>query len=194
MKALDDAEGTMATQRTVLTAAESSEGFLLLDSSLNPLFVNSAAAEILSYPRKPEKQKKLDDFLVTKIRSTLFSERASRASSPVTTFQSGRRVYQCRSYRFNAFAKGEPGASLAVLLERSPRGPIPLVHVSEKFHLTNREQEVFQYLSDGRTTKEIALGMEISPNTVKAFLRVIMLKMGVSTRSGIVGKAISTQL
>jgi len=184
----------MATQRIALTAAESPEGFLLLDSSLNPLFVNPAAAQILSYPQKPEKQKNLDDFLVNKIRSTLFSGRGSRVSSPVTTFQSGRRVYHCRSYRFNAFAKGDSEASLAVLLERGPRGSIPLVHVSEKFHLTNREQEVFQHLSDGRTTKEIALGMEISPNTVKSFLRVIMLKMGVSTRSGIVGKALSTQL
>jgi DNA-binding CsgD family transcriptional regulator len=31
--------------------------------------------------------------------------------------------------------------------------------------------------------------MAISPNTVKAFLRMIMVKMGVSTRSAIVGKA-----
>ena len=30
----------------------------------------------------------------------------------------------------------------------------------------------------------------ISPNTVKALLRVVMIKMGVSTRSGIVGKII----
>jgi DNA-binding CsgD family transcriptional regulator len=186
--------GTMATQRTVLTAVKSSEGFLLLNSSLNPIFVNPAAAEILSYPQKPERQKNLDDFLVNKIRSTLFSERGSRVSSPVVTFQSGRRVYYCRSYRLNALAKGDSEASLAVLLERGSGGSIPLVQVSERFHLTNREQEVFQYLSDGLTTKEIALGMEISPNTVKAFLRMIMLKMGVSTRSGIVGKALSTRL
>jgi len=181
----------MATQRTALTAADSSEGFLLLNSSLNPIFVNRAAAEILSYPQKPERQKNLDDFLVNKIRSTLFSERGSRVSAPVATFQSGRRAYQCRTYRVNALAKGDSEASLAVLLERGLGKPNPLVQFSERFHLTNREKEVFQYLSDGRTTKEIALGMEISPNTVKAFLRAIMLKMGVSTRSGVVGKALS---
>jgi DNA-binding CsgD family transcriptional regulator len=184
----------MVTQRTVSNAAKSSEGFLLLNSSLSPIFVNRAAAEILSYPQKPEKHKNLDDFLVNRIRATLFSERDSRVSTPVATFQSGRRVYQCRSYRVNALAKGDSETSLAVLLERGAGGSIPTVHVSEKFHLTNREQEVFQYLSDGLTTKEIAVGMEISPHTVKAFLRVIMLKMGVSTRSGIVGKALSTRL
>ena len=30
--------------------------------------------------------------------------------------------------------------------------------------------------------------MNISPNTVKSFLRIIMIKMGAGTRSGIVGK------
>jgi hypothetical protein len=51
-----------------------------------------------------------------------------------------------------------------------------------------------QYLSEGGlTTKEIAARIRISPNTVKSFLRSIMLKMGVTTRSGIVGKAIATK-
>ena len=38
--------------------------------------------------------------------------------------------------------------------------------------------------------KEIAIRMNISPNTVKAFLRLVMVKMGVSTRSGIVGRVV----
>jgi DNA-binding CsgD family transcriptional regulator len=33
--------------------------------------------------------------------------------------------------------------------------------------------------------------MNISPNTVKTFLRLIMLKMSVTTRSGVIGKLIS---
>jgi DNA-binding CsgD family transcriptional regulator len=36
--------------------------------------------------------------------------------------------------------------------------------------------------------------MNISPNTVKAFLRLIMVKMRVSTRSAIVGKALTAAL
>ena len=43
-------------------------------------------------------------------------------------------------------------------------------------------------LLQGLTSKEIAVRMGISPNTVKAFLRLVMVKMGVSTRSGIVGR------
>jgi hypothetical protein len=45
-----------------------------------------------------------------------------------------------------------------------------------------------EFLLQGLTSKEIANRMNISVNTVKAFLRLIMVKMNVSTRSGIAGK------
>ena len=32
--------------------------------------------------------------------------------------------------------------------------------------------------------------MQIAPNTVKTFLKLVMLKMDVSTRAGVVGKVI----
>ena len=54
----------------------------------------------------------------------------------------------------------------------------PLSHVSERFHLTPREQEVVQYLVEGLTSKEIAVRLEISPNTVKAFLHSVMITSG----------------
>jgi DNA-binding CsgD family transcriptional regulator len=105
---------------------------------------------------------------------------------------SGKRLYLCRSFRANALSNSRP--LVAVLLERVSAASISLTQVSERFHLTTREQEVLQYLSEGGlTTKEIAMRMGISPNTVKSFLRLIMLKMGVSTRSGIVGKAMATK-
>ena len=46
----------------------------------------------------------------------------------------------------------------------------------------------------GFTSKEIAARMKISPNTVKAFLRLIMLKLRVSTRSGIVGRILESHV
>jgi DNA-binding NarL/FixJ family response regulator len=89
---------------------------------------------------------------------------------------------------------GDSQAALAVLLERaSAKSAASLAQLSEKFHLTTREQEVAQFLLQGLTSKEIGLRMQISPNTVKAFLRLIMVKMGVSTRSAIVGKAFTTE-
>jgi DNA-binding CsgD family transcriptional regulator len=173
------------------SAAASTEGFLLLDSSMHPIYANRVAMEILSYPQKPQMQKNPDAFLAAKILATLFSVKGSKEPRLVNEFCSGRRRYQCRAFRVDATGNGKSHGSVAVLLERLSPGSFCLGLVCEKFHLTSREQEVLRHLLVGRTTKEIASGMEISPHTVKAFLRMIMVKMGVSTRSAIVGKALT---
>lgn len=168
----------------------SSAGLVLLDSQLNPVFVNCAAAQILSYPQDPQTLKDLDRFVARKIRSYLVSKKSSDEPAFPYEIRSGRRLYLCRSFEGNSVTKRLDHPLVAVLLERSPARPAPLRQISERFNLTIREQEVLEFLSHGLTSKEIAGRMEISPNTVKAFLRLIMIKMGVSTRSGIVGKAI----
>ena len=58
--------------------------------------------------------------------------------------------------------------------------------------LTPREREAMALLLHGLTSKQIAERMHVSPNTVKAFLRLIMLKMEVSSRSAIVAKIMMT--
>jgi DNA-binding CsgD family transcriptional regulator len=63
-----------------------------------------------------------------------------------------------------------------------------LNQLSIDYHLTGRELEAIEGVVLGLTSKEVALRMSISPNTVKAFLRLVMGKMGVTTRSGIVAK------
>jgi len=68
-----------------------------------------------------------------------------------------------------------------------------LSQVGKQFNLTQREQEVLEYLLQGMKSKEIANRMNLSPNTVRAFLRLIMIKTGVSSRSAIVGKIVMTQ-
>jgi len=60
--------------------------------------------------------------------------------------------------------------------------------IGVEYHLTDREQETLMGVSMGLTSKQLAERMGISPNTVKAFLRLIMIKMGMTTRAGVVGK------
>ncbi len=180
-------------QKNAMAMSISSDGFLLLDSSMNPIFVNPAATQILAYPRKPETERDLDSYLASKIRLTLFLEEPSNGSALVPKFQSGRRTYLCRSFRVNGMTNGNSQAALAVVLERAAAKSASLAPLAERFHLTMREQEVAQFLLQGLTSKEIGLRMQISPNTVKAFLRLIMVKMGVSTRSAIVGRAFTTE-
>ena len=168
-------------------------GFIALDSSMSPIMVNRMAAEILSFPQKPEGLKRLGGMLVSRIRSMLLSKQPKGDAPVVSGFRSGKRYYSCRSFRVDSFNKGYDEMSIAILLERGASEAVSVVQAAEKYRLTAREQEVLRYLLDGLTSKEIADRMSISPKTVKGFLRLIMVKMGVSTRSGIVGRAVSSK-
>ena len=79
------------------------------------------------------------------------------------------------------------------MLERKSDGRTAVAALSRRFGLTAREEETVQLLVEGLTSKEIAMRMKISPNTVKGFIRLIMVKMNVFTRSGIIGKILETE-
>ncbi|MCS6844195.1 MAG: response regulator [Caldilineales bacterium] len=57
--------------------------------------------------------------------------------------------------------------------------------------LTEREKEVLQLLAQGLTNKEIAEALVITDNTVKRHLKSIFAKLGVSTRSAAVARALA---
>ena len=172
---------------------ESATGLLLMASDLRPIYANAEAIQILAYPESPESLELLDGFLVRKIRSVLLVNQNDARSALATEFISGRRHYACRTFSLNNNnAPDHP--TLAVILERSGRTSFDAAQVAAQFHLTPRERETLQYLTEGLTNKEIGHRMKISPNTVKAFLKLIMMKMGVSTRSGIIGKTVNPVL
>ena len=168
-------------------------GFMLLDSSFNLIGFNSEAIAILSFPTKPDQIKQQAVFLADKVRSSLLSSHANGSLAFVREYKSGKRRYTCRAFRLDSGEKGKTGLSIALLLERHSSGEMALHDLCEQFDLTHRELETVTLLMEGLTSKEIASRMKISPNTVKAFLRLVMVKMAVSTRSGIVGKIVSTK-
>ncbi len=179
--------------RKKVPPSRSAAGFLLMDSSLNPVSFNAEAIQILSYPEKLADLARSELFLAEKIRSTLTRTRSSGESPFVAEFRSGRRRYFCRAFLVDSGAKEPFRPSTAMLLERGPSGLVPLSQVCQQFKLTQREREVMEYLLQGMSSKVIANRMNLSPNTVKAFLRLIMIKTGASSRSAMVGKIIMTQ-
>lgn len=174
-----------------LPTPKSEAGFLLTDSLLNPVWFNAEAMQILSYPDKPANLKRPGALLSRKIRSNLISQNPSGESPFVTEFWSGRRHYFCRAFFMDLNAKDPSRPSIAILLERGPSTLTSLSRISQQFSFTQREQEALEFLLQGLSNKEIANRMSISPNTVKAFLRLIMTKMGVSSRSAIVVKILA---
>jgi DNA-binding CsgD family transcriptional regulator len=179
------------TTKKAESASTSAAGFLLLDSSLSPVGFNGEAIRILSYPDNVES---LTEFLLTEtIRSRLTTQPSTGESVFAKELRSGRRRYFCRAFLIDSLTRELRQPTTAVLLERGPSRLIPLSQVCQQFNLTQREQEVLEYLLQGIRNKDIAHKMDLSPNTVRAFLRLIMIKTGVSSRSAIVGKILTTQ-
>jgi DNA-binding CsgD family transcriptional regulator len=181
------------TTKNEVPASKSAVGFLLLDSSLNPVGFNAESARILSYPDNVESLTISELLLTETIRSRLITQPSPGESVFVKELQSGRRRYFCRAFLIDSCTKELGQPATAVLLERGPSRLVPLSQVCQQFSLTQREQEVLQYLLQGIKNKEIAKRMSLSPNTVKAFLRLIMIKTGVCSRSAIVGKILTAQ-
>jgi DNA-binding CsgD family transcriptional regulator len=165
-------------------------GLVVVDHSLNLVASNVEAIQILTFPVPPEKILNPENWLTKQIRASLVDRRSSAPFIFVEQFKSAKRIYHCRSFPLNLNGNGPvPNhPALVLLLERDTNEATHLAAICTRFGLSPREQETVKLLFEGLTSKEIATRMKISPNTVKAFLRLVMVKMGVSTRSGIIGK------
>ncbi len=172
---------------------KSSVGFVLMDSALNLIWSNFEATQILSYPDKLTNLRRQELHVTRRIRATLMNRPALGDSPFVTEFRSGRRRYFCRAFLVDSQTKDPAHPSIAVLLERGPSGLVSFSEVRQQFNLTQREREALEHLLQGLSSKEIANRMNISSNTVKAFLRLIMTKMGVASRAAVMRKIIMSQ-
>jgi DNA-binding CsgD family transcriptional regulator len=172
-----------------VSMAPSNNGFLLLDAGLNLIASNHPALQILSFSCEVNRIKQPKVSLADRVRTTLLDHKHQGGTAFVKDFMSGKRRYVCKSFQV-ACNDGNDSLqpAFAVLLERQAAGNTALTEISAQFDLTRRECETVEFLLQGLTSKEIATRMKISPNTVKAFLRLVMVKMKVSTRSGIAGK------
>ena len=174
---------------------ESPAGLLVVDSGNRPVYANGEAIRVLAYPEDPEKIKSSGSYLAEKIRSVVLNGEGTACLPSARDFVSGRRQYRCRSFvlESNVLESTSNKAAariVCILMERVHQASFLVSARGDQFHLTRREKETVRLLSAGLASKEIAARMQISANTVKAFLRAIMVKMGVSSRSGILGKAL----
>ena len=175
----------------------SAPGFLMLSaSSLIMLAHNSEARNILVFPLQV-KDSCLKNFLTERVRSKLVYRPFSAETQFVNKFKSGKRTYNCNVLRLSCSDEMMCGGlnPTALLLQRPPSLTLSLEeHMREHFRLTPRELEIVHLLFKGLTSKEMAQAMSVSPHTIKTFLRLIMMKMSVSTRSGIIGKVVERSL
>jgi DNA-binding CsgD family transcriptional regulator len=164
-------------------------GFILITTDLRPIYANGMALRILGHLiQSPESVKW--EAVQTQLRLILQTTEYCRDSHPPAPFTSGRRRYLCRSFRLNVQADHTHPPLVALVMERLPHAHGDVLEASRRFHLSPRECETVVHLTHGLTNKEIAQRMKVSPNTVKQFIRLTMSKMSVTSRSGILGKAL----
>ncbi len=177
-------------------SAPARPGVMVVDTSAKVVGSNPELLQILTYPEHPRNIHNLSQWLAKKVRSSLGDGQSP--SGVARKVQSARRTYLCRFFALDLpenhnnlnnhnNGSGQSGKLTIVMMERKSHESTTIAEISERFGLTARERETVQFLREGFTSKEIAQRMNISPNTVKAFIRLVMVKMGASTRSGIVG-------
>lgn len=167
-------------------------GLVLLDRAGKPMYFNSDAIAVLTYPRRSEASASLANILPQEIQRTLAGGNSANCKAHEVEFTSGRRRYLCRAFALTHNSKDPTKLTTALVIERVISKNAQVAEIAAHFHLTVREQQTVGFLAEGLSSKEIAERMNISPNTVKTFMRLIMTKMSVPTRSGIIGKMLQT--
>jgi DNA-binding CsgD family transcriptional regulator len=161
--------------------------FVLIDSMRVPIYANAEAMRILGVKRDPAPAGGMGRLLGEAL-WTLLPAGEIPAEGVATSFLSGRRRYSCRVTRLNSVGAAA-GAVYLLMIDHTGATVADESYVVERYSLTHRETELLRFLMTGLTNKEIGDRMQISPNTVKAFLKLMMTKMGVSTRAAVVGRA-----
>jgi DNA-binding CsgD family transcriptional regulator len=161
----------------------SEAGVLLIDLSLKVVAFDKGAVAILRQPDKLGAYRDVRDCIPREVTELVRKQGAAGArTSTVTYFKIRETRYACRGFWMEPDSGWSQEPIVALHIERNPSLSETLQQISEEYHLTSREQEALSGVLSGLSSKELAGQMRISPNTVKAFLRLIMIKMGVSTR------------
>jgi len=166
-------------------------GLVLMDLSLNAIAFDKGATRIFTAPEQPvDSTPQLPNELLDMIRRHVPVDLPSFRQ----LFRIGDRDYACRAFLIAPSPSLLAQEVVALFLEREWAVSNTMTEVANAYHLTDREREVLVGLASmGLTNKEMAERMNIIPNTVKLFLRLIMVKMGVTTRAGIVAKLLQQQ-
>ena len=162
-------------------------GIVLVGPALKPIYSNREALSILAYPDPPDSIKTGDSLGRSPFKQVL-SRLVKGSKNDGVELRSGKRRYSCRAFSLNSMSRARAEEVVLVSLDRPSSPSMDAPRLSDRFGLTKREAEAALLLVGGLTNKQIAARMQIAPNTVKAFLKIVMLKMRVPTRSGVVGK------
>lgn len=108
----------------------------------------------------------------------------------IDIFQSHKRRYGVRGVVMLS-KSGAKEKQYLFLLERVCNDNVSLQKAFRQWKLTPREREIIQLLIDDRCNKEIARILNLSINTIKGYLKLLMLKLRVTSRAGVVARILT---
>jgi len=164
------------------------DGVILLDSRLRILAFDEGAAIILQDSLHAENgtdwTRRVPQGIVDVLKQGHIS--SSRPRKVRLQLPSG--GYVCRIHAARSCLTSVPGVLTVLHLARELSVDEAISLISSEYRLTGRERQAVRGVVSGLSSKEVAEQMRISPNTVKAFLRLAMGRMGVSSRTGLIAK------
>lgn len=172
-------------------SGEPVEGIILVDLALRSVAIDNGGRTILRELGQTDAAECPLPGLPPQIERPLRAGPPSELHATTLRISSDDAHYTCEVFLMqpqNAML-GEPLLAIYVKKERLVSEAVR--RAARSYRLTEREEETLLGIASGLTSRQIAGKMKISPNTVNAFLRLIMVKMGVTTRAGVVGKLIN---
>ncbi|MCC7157641.1 MAG: response regulator transcription factor [Bryobacterales bacterium] len=177
-------------KKQVLATHPYIEGSILVDLSFRPIAADRGAQTLINTLGARAEAREPARCLPQDLLHALQDLSLDDLADAEAHFQIGTIGYLCRVTVMNPCGAASAQPVLALYIQKNPDGNQAMREIADRFDLTEREYEALVNIASGLSAKEIAERMKISPNTVKAFLRLIMIKMGVTRRGGILSKVL----
>ena len=167
------------------------------DGRCEEVFYNQEASKVLSNALQSLKKKELShDGLCSFCnqwkrlfdKACIKTEQKNASIYMLDTFKSDRRIYSVKGLSLSNHKSSQDikGNRYIFILERMQPDKINLSLLSRQFNLNQRERDIVRLLIKERGNKEIAEVLGLSLNTIKSYLKILMRKLGVSSRAGII--------
>jgi DNA-binding CsgD family transcriptional regulator len=169
-------------------------GLLLYDEDLQPIGSDPGALGIFRQHAAGSNTGGGLPSLPAEICEAIRRGRSSGRAAGTQVIIIGGHQYRCRFYIIKSAHPALAPEVIAVHLHSvtTNNNDDPVRRIVSIYRLTKREQEALRGIALGLTTKELADHMHVSPNTVKSFVRLITVKMGVSSRAEIMVRLLET--
>jgi DNA-binding CsgD family transcriptional regulator len=168
-------------------------GLVLMDRSLKLIACDRGAAAILNARNRPGVKLDVLPEVPNEILAIIRNRKPAELSAVNIPVRMGEDQYTCRAYLIESNNGFLTQPVIALHMEKISSANDAVNDIAAKYRLTERELQALRGISMGFSSKELAERMNISPNTVKVFLRLIMIKMGVTSRGEIVASMLQNR-